>query len=205
MKSLKKILVEGAEDPRVKRLASARGYTIETYRGDADADEIHVYTRKERVEHGLFTTPVLEAAKIYARDNNPRKFYVRAPKLLDLTKDTLENMMWVKKWGETWEPWRDPGTGEAVDAWDILEGGRMFDYEGNWSRERWIDIQATAQSEGFDAIVLPDFDSDLGVFPSLIIFDERNIKLADTMTFDDERHPIPFHLRFDKTSDDIGY
>ena len=83
--------------------------------------------------------------------------------------------------------------------------GRLFDYEGTWSCERWTDIQATAESDGFDAVVLPDYDRKSGIFPSFVVFDERNIKLADAMTFDDEKHPIPFDLRFDKTSGDIRY
>lgn len=205
MVKLKHILCEGTEDHRVKRLAEARGYRHETYRGDTDDGNIFVYSRKERREHGIFTTPIKEVAAIYSRDHDPRKFYIRAPQVLDLTKDTLENMMWVKKWGEIWGPWNDRQTGESVDAWDVLEGGRLFDYEGTWSCERWTDIQATAESDGFDAVVLPDYDRKSGIFPSFVVFDERNIKLADAMTFDDEKHPIPFDLRFDKTSGDIRY
>lgn len=193
-----------SEDPKVKRLAAARGYTFETYRGDTDAGNIFVYHPKERREHGIFTTPNKEVASVYAQDHDPRKFYVRAPKVLDLTKDSLENMMWVKQWGTIWEPWNDPQTGEAVDAWYILEGGRMFDYEGDWSAERWMDIQATAENEGFDAIVLPDTDN-RRIFPSFVVFDERNLKLADAVTYDDQNNQIPFNLRFDKTSKDIRY
>ena len=33
---LKRMLTED-EDPRIKRLAQARGYTYETFRGDSDA------------------------------------------------------------------------------------------------------------------------------------------------------------------------
>jgi hypothetical protein len=201
---LKHLICE-MEDPRVKKLAASKGYTFETYRGDVDADRIFSYSPKERREHGIFTTVEKEVAAIYARDREPRKFYVRAPKILDLTDDSLENIMWVKKWGEVWGEWRDPQSGEVVDAWYILEGGRMFDYEGDWSSERWMDIQATAEHDGYDVVILPDFDSKLGIFPSMVVFDEKNLKLADAITYDDNNNPIPFESRFDKTSNDIRY
>jgi hypothetical protein len=66
-----------------------------------------------------------------------------------------------------------------------------------------MDIQATAHTEGFDAVILPDYDSRLGVFPSLVVFDATNLKLADDVTFDDDGNPIPLELRFNQTSDDI--
>ncbi len=53
MVKLKHILCEGTEDHRVKRLAEARGYRHETYRGDTDDGNIFVYSRKERREHGI--------------------------------------------------------------------------------------------------------------------------------------------------------
>lgn len=199
-----KHLLRESEDPRVKKLAVARGYTLETYRGDVDADRIYSYSPRERREHGIFTTVDKEVAAVYARDKEPRKFYVRAPKILDLTHDSLANMKWVNKWGEVWGEWRDPQSGEEVDAWYILEGGRMFDYEGDWSSERWMDLQATAESEGYDAVILPDTDH-RRIFPSFVVFDEHNLKLADAITYDDNKNPIPFEKRFDRTSDDIRY
>lgn len=192
------------EDPRIKKMAHARGYTYETFRGDVDANEIFSYTRKERNEHGIFTTTVKEVAASYAHDREPRRFYVRAPRILDLTQDTLENMMWVKKWGESFDEWRDPQSGEEVDAWWILQGGRMFDYEGDWSCERWRDIQGAADSDGYDAVILPD-TGDVGIFPSFVVFDEHNLKLADLITYDDNNNPIPYEKRFDPKSDDIRY
>jgi hypothetical protein len=51
----------------------------------------------------------------------------------------------------------------------------MFDYEGDWSSERWMDIQATAESDGYDAVILPDFDSQTGVFPSVVALNNNGI------------------------------
>jgi hypothetical protein len=192
------------EDPRIKKLAHSRGYTYETFRGDSDAGNIFSYSRKERREYGIFTTTVKEVAKGYAHDREPRRFYVRAQKILNLMNDSLQNMMWVNKWGESFDEWRDPQTGEEVDAWYILEGGRMFDYEGDWSSERWIDIQGAAHADGYDAIILPDTDH-RQIFPSFVVFDEHNLKLADLITYDDDNHPIPYEKRFDYKSDDIRY
>lgn len=211
MIKLKQLLVEndmGMTPSLIKKLAHAKGYTIQTYRGDTDSGHIYSYTRKERREYGVFTTPLREVAAIYAGDRykgEPRLFYVKAPKVLDLTKDSLDNMRWVQKWGESFDEWIDRETGEEVDAWHVLEGGRMFDYEGDWSSERWMDIQATAHHEGYDAIVLPDFDSKHGIFPSLVVFDEKNLKLADVATYDDKEQLISPEQRFDSSSSDIRY
>jgi len=211
MIKLKSLLCEEIENndaSAIAQLARARGYIYKSYRGDVDAGEIFSYSRKERREYGIFTTPIKEIAAVYAghrTKGDPRLFYIRAPKLLDLMEDSLENMKWVNRWGESFDDWRDPRSGEEYSAWDILSGGQLFDYEGNWSSERWMDIQATADNEGFDAIILPDYDSDHGVFPSLVVFDEKNLKLADETTFDDNGNPIPPVKRFDVSVDDIRY
>ena len=192
----------------VIRTAKSKGYVHQTYRGDTFAGEIFNYSSKERREYGIFTTPVKEIAAVYAGDRSkgiPRLFYVKAPRVLDLTIDSMENMKWVQKWGERFDEWRDPQTGEEVDAWYILEGGRMFDYEGDWSTERWKDIQKEAHRQGYDAVILPDYDSRNGIFPSFVVFDERNLKLAAPVTYDDQQQPIPLDKRFDDKTDDIRY
>lgn len=37
----------------VKSVARSKGYTHETYRGDIDANDIKVYSKKERREYGI--------------------------------------------------------------------------------------------------------------------------------------------------------
>lgn len=211
MIKLRRLIAEndlGRNEVLIKKLAHSKGYTHQTYRGDTDAGHIYSYTRKERREYGIFTTPVKEIAAVYAGgrfDGDPRLFYVHAPKVLDLTKDTLENMKWVEAWGKSFDEWRDPQTGEEVDAWYVLEGGRLFDYEGDWSSRRWKDIQGSAHHDGYDVVVLPDYDSRHGVFPSFVVFDEKNLKLADVVTYDDQEQVIPLEMRFDRSSGDIRY
>lgn len=202
----KKRLREDALGKSIESIAASKGYKYSTYRGDIYAEEITSYSPKERREHGIFTTPIKEIAAIYASNNDPRQFFIKANRILDLTKDTLENMRWVNKWGESaFDDWRDPQSGEEVSPWYVLEGGRMFDYEGTWSAERWMDLQATAESEGYDVVILPDYDRTHGIFPSWVVFDEKNLKLADPTTYDDNKIPIPLNLRFNSSSDDIRY
>ena len=204
---LKSLLYEyhNNDSHQVAQSAQAKGYTYKSYRGDRTYDEITIYSPKDRREHGIFTTPVKEIAATYARGDTPRLFYIKAPKLLDLTIDSIENMRWVEKWAESFDDWRDRQSGEEMSAWDILSGGQMFDYEGNWSSERWMDIQATAENQGYDAVVLPDYDSSYGIFPSFVVFDEHNLKLADETTYDDRKTPIPVEQRFNEKIDDIRY
>jgi hypothetical protein len=189
----------------VMNAAKSKGYNHFTFRGDINAERITSYTMKERREYGIFTTPIRHVARVYARDKSPRGFYVKAHRILDLTKDTIENMKWVIEWGKKFSPWNDPQSGEDIDAWYALEGGRMFDFEGDWSCYRWKDIQRTADNQGYDAIILPDFDSTVGIFPSFVIFNEKNLKLADTVTYDDSKSPIPLEQRFNSQSSDIRY
>ena len=205
LKSLLKELELDDVKLSVEQYAKSKGYVYKVYRGDTNADEIFVYTTKERREHGIFTTPEKEVAAIYARNKNPRLFYVKAAKILSLTNDSLENMKWVNKWGESFEEWKDPQTGEETSAWEVLSGGSMFDYEGNWSSERWMDIQVTAEHEGYNAVILPDYDSKVGIFPSFVVFDEHNLKLADPVVYDDYKNVIPLQQRFNHLSDDIRY
>lgn len=207
---LKSLLYEyhNNDTHQIAQQARSRGYTYKSYRGDISHDEITVYSSKDRREHGIFTTPVKEIADIYAGSRgsgNSRLFYIKALKILDLTQDTLQNMRWVEEWGESFDEWIDKQSGEEMSAWDVLSGGQMFDYEGDWSSERWMDIQATAENQGYDAIVLPDYDSSIGIFPSFVVFDEKNLKLADETTYDDKKNPIPLEQRFNNKVDDIRY
>ncbi len=115
MIKLKLLLKEmSITDNDVFTYAKSKGYSYLTYRGDTDADQIFSYGKKERREYGIFTTTVKEIAAKYSKNKNPRKFYVRAPKLLDLTNDTIQNMKWVQKWGESFDEWIDRQRGHPA-------------------------------------------------------------------------------------------
>jgi hypothetical protein len=109
------------------------------------------------------------------------------------------------KWGKSFDEWIDRHSGEETSAWNVLSGGQLFDYEGNWSGKRWMNIQSTAKTSGYDMVILPDYDSQIGIFPSWVVFDEKNIKLADDITYDDNKQPIPIELRFNFSTTDICY
>ena len=140
------------------------------YRGEQSGDDFPVFDRRKTRERGFFFTPEREIAAGYAKDGEPRAFVLAADRVLDLTKDTIANRQWVEKWAESFDDWTDRRSGEPIDAFSVLEGGGMFDYEGDWAGERWKDLQASAEAAGFDAVILPDLDNETGVFPSVVVF-----------------------------------
>ena len=65
----------------------------------------------------------------------------------------------------------------GLGPFDVVDSGRLFDYEGNWSAERWRDLQSEAAND-HDVLIVPDFGEGR-VFPSFIVFDHKNIKSAE--------------------------
>ncbi len=61
---------------------------------------------------------------------------------------------------------------------DAVLEGRLFDYEGDWSAERWRDLQASIEAAGYDGARLPDWDNDRGTFDAIIAFRPEQIKSA---------------------------
>ena len=159
------------------RMVNDDGSPMIVYRGDAE--EFDVFDRSKTRENGFFFTADKRIAKIYSRSNEPRAYYIRAPKVLNLAADTMAARKWVQRWSKRFDEWIDRSSGETVDPFDVLQGGQMFDYEGNWSSERWLDIQATAENQGYDAVMLPDYDNGGGVFVSVVVFDPHNVKSVD--------------------------
>lgn len=153
------------------------GNPLVVYRGDTE--DFNQFDRSKTRENGFFFTTEEKVARGYAKGGLLRAFYIRAKKVLNLMEDTRESRRWVREWSENFDEWVDRESGEEMDPFDILQGGRMFDYEGDWSSERWLDIQAQAENQGYDAVILPDYDSDIGIFPAVVVFDPRNIKLVD--------------------------
>lgn len=150
------------------------------YRGESSGSEHDVFDPRQTRERGFFFTPDKSIASIYAQGGEPRAFYIKAEKLLDLTRDTPEARKWITEWAKAWddEGWIDRGSGEQIHPVDAVQDGRLFDYEGDWSSERWKDIQASAKADGYDAVKLPDWDNNTGTFPSLVVFDPTHIKSA---------------------------
>lgn len=185
-----------SENPNFKKwfgkskFVDESGKPLVMYRGD-DLPFYEFDPGKTR-ENGFFFTPDKDVANIYGRGES-QGYYIKAEKVLDLTQDTRETRQWVRKWAEAFDDWTDRQSGEPVDPFDVLESGQMFDYEGTWSSERWLDIQQTAREDGYDAVILPDYDSQKGVFPSVVVFEPTHIKSVDNRgTFDPVNNDVRF-------------
>lgn len=155
---------------RETKLRDDHGHPLVVYRGEQGGDHFEKFDRRKTRERGFFFTPVREIAEGYDRNGIPRAFALAADKVLDLTNDSMANRKWVDQWAKSFDAWVDRRSGEERDAFSVLEGGGMFDYEGDWSGERWKDLVASAEHAGFDVVILPDLDNSLGVFPSVVAF-----------------------------------
>ena len=175
------------------KVVDAEGKPLVVYRGDKYADEITEYLDDKRREFGIFLTPEKSIASIYAHGAEPRAFYVSAEKVLDLRQDTRAARKWVAEWAAEFDEWIDRRSGEDVDPFDEVQGGRLFDYEGDWSGRRWRSIQRTASADGYDAVWLLDHSND-GPFDSLVVFRPTQIKSAigNVGTFDPNNPDIRF-------------
>jgi hypothetical protein len=189
----------------VDEAARAAGYEIETWRGDQNWWNDF----KNRREVGIFTSQDKQFADEYglARRGVTRRFYVKTNSVLDLSNPNNSAMRWIKEWGEAWQEdgWTDRATGEDITAYDAITSGRLFDYEGDWSSERWQDLQLAAKNAGFDLLIVPDAATDIEEPTATIVLQDGNIKLADPVTYDASGNAIPLSQRFDSTTADINY
>ena len=187
----------------VDEAAMASGLTEIVWRGDRNAAQITEYRRGARREPGIFTTTNQYVADKYAgKEGGARRFYVGG-RTLDLTNQTPEVIAWIRKWSEdgNWD-FVDRASGESVTPEDAVMSGRLYNWEGTWSGQRWKDIQATAAEDGYDIVKLIDEDKDAvdGTFISTVVLNENKIKLADPVTYDEQGNIVPLSRRFDITS-----
>lgn len=160
-----------------KAIDPETGEPMVFYRGDRSPD-FDVFDRRMTKERGFFFTNIKEVAAGYAGSRDPRAFFLNAKNLLDLSEDTAPARKFIAEWGQRFEDWTDRESGEEVDPASAVFGGRLFDWEGDGSSERWRDIQATAEAKGYDGVILPDWDNGLGVFPAYVIYSSHQIKSA---------------------------
>lgn len=134
------------------------------YRGEGSGDERWTYDIDDTRFGGIFLTWDHRTASMYERRppgslrgemGQPREFYVRAGRTLDLTRDTRHNRTFVAQWAKSFEEWVDRFSGEEIDPWDLVESGSMHEYEGTMKPERWIDLVATSLID-HDALVAFD-------------------------------------------------
>jgi len=98
--------------------------------------------------------------------------------------------------------WQDRQSGEDVAPEEVVFGGRLFDYEGNWSAKLWNDLQSYVHSRGYDAVRLSDLiDGERA--PVVVALHEAAIKSAAPFCYDDAGDLIPLEHRFSKNTPDI--
>jgi hypothetical protein len=161
------------------------GKPLTLWRGDSN--DYDTFDRKKTRENGFFFTPEEDVAKKYVGpnplgDRRPNKYHVKAPKVLNLMDDTPSARNFIGEWAKNYDDpestadgWVDRQSGEVVDPADAVFSGQLFDWEGDWSSRRWRDLQAAAEDAGYDAVILPDWDGDKGVFPSYVVFKPESI------------------------------
>jgi hypothetical protein len=151
---------------------------IHAYRGESSG-ELRPFDRQETNENGFFFTPNKDIASGYAMGKEPNEFHLHGEKVLDLTNDTPEAIEFIRNWASNWDDeydWVDRKTGEQRDPVEVVQSGELFDWEGDWSEQKWRDLQASAENAGYDIVVLPDWDNQIGMFPSVVVFDPEHIK-----------------------------
>lgn len=172
------------------QLVDADGRPLVLYRGEGNClgrgANFTQFDRNLTGENAFFFSFSYDVAQSYAYSRNhppthqrePRAFFLQADRLLDAR--TSEGIAFIRRWARAWdeEGWIDRQTGEEVDPVDLVMEGRLFDYEGNWSGERWKDLQASIEIEGYDAALLPDLHGADGVIDSIIVFRPEQIKSA---------------------------
>lgn len=157
------------------------GLPLIAYRGDHASGGVlfTTFDRNQTREHAFFFTQEKEIASIYAHGAEPRAFFLRAERLFEL--ESAEGEKFIRAWAKAWDDdgWIDRQSGEDVDPYDVVLSGRLFDYEGTWSSERWRDLQVSIECAGYDGARLADWDNGTGTFEVLIVFDPLQIKSVD--------------------------
>jgi len=191
--------------------AKSKGYTLETWRGETNEEDHSDFSRRR--ETGIFTSQNKDFAAQYATHagsrksrGEPRRFYVKANRILDLESPDRAAHQWMDEWGKNWadDGWIDRGSGEEVEVSDLIAGGTLYDYEGDWSGTRWSDLQKSARADGYDVLIAPDA-GDGDDTTSTIILNPKHIKLARAITRDDDEQIIPISQRFNSESTDVRF
>jgi phage portal protein BeeE len=163
------------------------GNPLVVYRGESTGGDFNEFNREKTRENSFFFTADKEIASKYASDKQPREFYLSSERFIDLTQGK-QGEEFIREWAKVYddEGWIDRETGEEIDPVEFVQSGRLFDYEGDWSGNRWKDLQATIEADGYQGARLPDYDNDSGLFSAIVVFKPTSIKLAtgNSGTFD---------------------
>lgn len=188
----------------IDRAARAAGFTLETWRGESSGGDHTDFSG--RVEPGIFTSQNRDFAGQYAArggTGEPRRFYVRAGRVLDLESPGLAEHRWMSEWGKAYgEKWIDRQSGEPIDVCLLIAGGGLFDYEGDWSARAWRDLQRSARADGYDVLIARDSGYGEDCISTIVLRD-THIRLADAVVCDDAGDPVPPSARFAPGATDI--
>lgn len=146
-------------------------------------DKFDRFDPKTIKDGGFFFTPALEIAKSYtAGYGSVMEVFINAKRVLDVTDPHAPNQEmqdFITAYGEEFDEWVDRGSGEEMDVREFFYG-QLFDYEGDWSVERWRRLMWKAESAGYDAILALDHNSSYANPMSIIVFDPDNIRLVSS-------------------------
>lgn len=135
------------------------GDPLTLWRGESSG--IHYQTfdmSKTNCQSGFFFAEVKQQADQYAgRGTQTRAFHLGAFKTLDLTDAYAPGAReFLSEYAKEFDEWIDRFSGEECDVHGLIEGGYLYDYEGNGSGERWNYLFRFANGMGYDAVRVLD-------------------------------------------------
>ena len=150
------------------------------FRGEPDG----VLRKSGHAMRPYFFAEAIDQALLYCGKNTqPIAAVLTGKRILDLTvpdpKDQ-DHAIVVGALIQKFSEWTCRYSGESINAWEYLEQGNLYDYEGDGSGERWNKLFRLACYNGFDvARVLDRTDGTRGVpTPVWVAFSKENIKPA---------------------------
>ena len=202
----------------VDEAAAARGYTLRAYHGTPTAGftvfkdrPTYFAPEEELARQGIDAKAAADVfqsssassirASMLPEDRTPGTLttYLRAERIFDTREPAHRELFereFLNKGGEEWSSNGTPITSRDLPDW--TDGRDLVDW-----------IQETGQP--FDAIVLdegslPQMDGTVKWRgPSLVIWNPKQIKSAEPVTFDAKGKAVPLSQRFDRESDSILY
>ena len=130
----------------------------------------------------FFAERVDQAALYAGRGTEPVACVITCDRVLDLTELDYKNpdhQSVVTELIECFDEWTDRYSGEPCSAWELIELGNLYDYEGNGSGERWNRLLRIALDQ-FEAVRILDMtDGTQGqAVPVWVCQDRRIIRMA---------------------------
>ena len=162
--------------------AEAAGYTTPGYHGT----HASAFTEFKRGRVGIFLASKRSVAEMYAGKSDGHVF--------DLVAKL--NKPYVVKADINLQP-------TYADSIPVPDEMAEDGYSGNVSVE---DIALFAKGKGYDGVIIEGVIEDGGIYTSdIVVFDPRQVKSTETVTYDDNGEIIPPSERFNDRDPDIRY